>query len=230
MGRGAALGSAAAWPFLQREPPWWAAVVVTLSALVPLLATVGVAPARTAAGAFVTLVVVPALQALAAAFFGRWAAVAVGGGVALLTLALVAGPPPEVHLPPSQRLVPLSAPLSARLAPPPAAAAQRVVAEGGRALLFVCLSRGDAADLTVTLADAQLREAPVPGAGAGCWKRFEVPGLILLGGTGPKEVTVAPLNGNAVDLVAGYSPARGERLFLELRVFNRDGRLVEIWV
>ena len=40
MGRGAALGSAASWPFLQRKPPWWAVVAVTLSALVPLLATV----------------------------------------------------------------------------------------------------------------------------------------------------------------------------------------------
>jgi hypothetical protein len=202
-------------------------VAVTLSALVPLLATVGASPARTAAGTFVTLVVVPALQALAAAFFGRLAAVAVGGGVALLTLALVVGSPPALSLPDAQRRVPLTVPLDVRLTPPDRTAAARALANGGRAQVFVCLGLGDATDVDVALNGVPLRA--LAGTATDCWRRYDVSENVWNGSGEPPVLTVTPRVTSGVELVSGYFPTRRERPFVELRVFARDGRLVEIW-
>ena len=200
---------------------------VTLSALVPLLATVGAAPARAAAGTFVTLVVVPALQVLAAAFFGRWAALGVGSVVALLTLTLVVGPAPALTLPAAQRRVALDRPVVATLAAPARAASSHVLADGGKALVFVCLASGEASDLDVALNGAPLRAATT--APAACWRHYDVPLSAWNGSGGPVDVTVSPRAPGGVALTAGYSPTRGERPFIELRVFARDGRLAEIW-
>ena len=81
--------------------------------------------------------------------------------------------------------------------------------------------------MEVALNGVALREAP-SSASTDCWKRLEVPASLWSGRPGPVEVTVAPRT-SGVELVAGYVPPRAERSFVELRVFARDGRLVEIW-
>ena len=227
-GRGAALGSGASLPTGWRQPPVWLLATVTLSALVPLLATWQVSSVRAAAGAFVTLVVVPAFQLLANAFFGRVAALTVGGVAALLTLALVVGPPPGVYLPDAQRRVPLTAAVLARLTPPSPSSALRAVTDGGSALVFVCLARGEASDVAIAFNGVSLHAAAGPVT-ADCWKRYELPFALLNGGVDPIDVSVTPRQASTVELVKGYSPTRGERPFVELRIFARDGRLVEIW-
>ena len=231
-----------------------------LSALVPLALTAHVSPARAVAGAFMTLTVVPVMQAMAVAFWGRPAALAVGVLVAALTVALVVGPPPEVALPDTRWRVALDDPAivaHVTLAPPVRSRATQVLTGGGTARLLVCLARGEGADVETKLNGVALRVSESPGGD--CWNRYDVPGSILTGSLSAAEVMLAGRRPGAAELVGGYSRRRPSgggpggaallvagrvekvdlsptapgvqsgRYFVELRIFDADGRLVEIW-
>ena len=239
--------------------PHWALAAVALSALVPLAVTASAAPARATAGAFATLTVMPALQALVAAFFGTRAALAVGATVALLTMGLVLGPPPALAVPEIQWRAALGGSdvlAVSTLAAPRSSAAAEALRNGGRALLYVCLSRGGPDDVEVRLSEVPLAHEGVSSPGE-CWQTYAVPAATVK--SEPLEATVKARPGASAELVGGFSRRRpgGEapggaalliggrreridlspttpgtqtgRFFVELRVFAAHGRLVEIW-
>ena len=235
---------------------------IALAALVPLLIGAPAAPARAVAGSFVTLTVAPALALLALAFFGRRAALGLGAALALLTVGLVVGAPPAIALQETRWRLALNGPdvtAVARLMPPRTSSAVRALESGGRVALYVCLERGEPADVEVRVSVTAVTEVAVP-VPAECWKQYAVPvGAISAAAPDGLEATVSGRPGGSAELIGGYTRSRVEggqsgggalrladrlvegdlsatapgvqvgRYFVELRFFAVDGRLIEIW-
>lgn len=186
--------------------------LATLGALCALAVTAHAAPARTVAGGFVSVTVVPAAQILVGVFLGRRAAFGVGAAVTVLTILLVVGPPPRLALQETQWQLTMTGPqLVAQtiLARPPRSSGIDAMPAGARAEIFVCLPVGDASDVEVRMNDVELRALP-PTFPAQCWKQFSVPLDAIAGAPDTLEVSVAARHGAEVVLTGGYTRPRAE--------------------
>jgi hypothetical protein len=143
------------------------------------------------------------------------------------------------------------------LAPPSRPRAARVLTAGGSAVLFVC-ALGESPELEVRLAGHPLSPVDVPLPGP-CWRPFAVPPeLVRATNSTPLESFVAARS-SPVEVVGGYTKPREHggqsdgaaliagqqvrlddlspstpgaqtgRYWVELRIFDASGRLVEIW-
>jgi hypothetical protein len=199
---------------------WRSSLVLAGSGSVPaalaLALTAGRAPARAAVGIYFLVALVPALQVLAGAFFGRPAALATGAAVAALTIWQVVGPPRALVVQPTQWPAGFTAPeqqYGAALFPPPAARAAEALARGGKAVLGVCLGRGNGDDLEVLVRGQRITASKRP-APSYCWLEFSVPAGALPQPPAPLDVLVRPLDGALAPpaersvLVGGYTRPR----------------------
>lgn len=196
-----ALRLAALRPFSARLSPPPRALATLLAgappAVLALLLTASQAPGRTIAGVYFAVLLIPALQVLAGAFFGWPAALGTGALLAALTVWQVSGPPPPLEAEPVQWPFAFTAAnqqVKVTLAPPPRSAIARVLAEGGDARLFLCSTKGSTEDWQISFDGRTLPVVARPST-SNCWLQLRVIAETLPPNGSPAEVIVQPRGG-----------------------------------
>jgi hypothetical protein len=180
---------------------------VALSTVLLLLLPSPAGAARAAAGVYFAIVLVPAVQVLLWIFAGWRASLALGVSVALLTGYQTVAPPRALVSQPTQWRVTFGGPdeaLRSRLNPPPVSRAAALLSAGGSATVNVCLHRGAADDLQISLGGAALTEIKARPGQWSCWLQLAVRPDQIPAPPAPLEIVVRPAGGR---WAAGGQPA-----------------------